>query len=62
MHIDPVLTPFDGWKQSLQGITEYNALPQALKDYLAAIETETGVPIAAVSISPDRKDVLFKAQ
>ena len=62
VHIDPVLTPFDGWKQSLQGITEYNALPQKLKDYLAAIEEQTGVRIAAVSISPDRKDVLFKAQ
>ena len=62
VHIDPVLTPFDGWKQSLQGITEYNALPQKLKDYLAAIEQQTGVRIAAVSISPDRKDVLFKAQ
>ena len=60
MHIDPVLTPFAGWKQSLEGITDYNALPEALKVYLAAIERETGVNIAAVSISPDRKDVLFK--
>lgn len=62
VHIEPVLAAFDGWKQSLQGITEYNALPQKLKDYLAAIEQQTGVRIAAVSISPDRKDVLFKAQ
>ena len=60
VHITPVLTPFPGWQQSLQGITEYNALPQNLKDFLAAIEEQTGVPIAAVSISPDRKDVLFK--
>ena len=60
VHIDPVLTPFQGWKQSLQGITEYGKLPQNLKDFLAAIEQQTGVRIAAVSISPDRKDVLFK--
>lgn len=60
VHIDPVLTPFQGWKQSLQGIADYNALPQNLKDFLAAIEQQTGVRIAAVSISPDRKDVLFK--
>lgn len=59
-HIVPVLTPFEGWKQSLQGMTAYDQLPQRLQDYLAAIERETGVPIAAVSISPDRKDVLFK--
>ena len=60
VHIDPVLTPFQGWKQSLQGITEYDKLPQNLKNFLSAIEEQTGVPIAAVSISPDRKDVLFK--
>lgn len=59
-HIVPVLTPFEGWQQSLQGLTAYDQLPQRLQDYLAAIERETGVPIAAVSISPDRKDVLFK--
>ena len=55
-----MLTPFDGWKQSLEGITEYNQLPEKLKVYLAAIEEQTGVRIAAVSISPDRKDVVFK--
>ena len=61
VHIDPVLTTFEGWKQSLEGITEYDKLPVALKEYLAAIEQQTGVRIAAVSISPDRKDVLFKS-
>lgn len=58
--ITPILTPFEGWRQSLQGTTRYNDLPARLKDYLSAIERETGVPVAAVSISPDRKDVLFK--
>ena len=58
--IEPVLTNHQGWQCSLEGITDYKALPEALKAYLAAIESQTGVPIAAVSISPDRKDVLFK--
>ena len=58
--IDPVLTPFEGWKQSLQGIDSYGKLPEKLRTFLAAIEEQTGVRIAAVSISPDRKDVLFK--
>jgi len=58
--IDPVLTPFEGWKQSLQGIDSYGKLPEKLRTFLAAIEEQTGVKIAAVSISPDRKDVLFK--
>ena len=60
--IKPVLTPFAGWRHSLLGITQYDDLPEKLKAYLDAIERETGVPIAAVSISPDRRDVLFKVQ
>ena len=60
VEIAPLLTPYKGWQQSLAGITEYNALPANLKNYLAAIEEQTGVRITAVSISPDRKDVLFK--
>ncbi len=58
--IRPVLTAHPGWQRSLTGITEYTALPAELQAYLAEIERQTGVRIAAVSISPDRKDVLFK--
>ncbi len=58
--IEPVLTDYAGWRHSLLGINRYEDLPEKLKTYLAAIERETGVPVAAVSISPDRRDVLFK--
>ena len=58
--IRPLLTPFPGWKQDLNGITDYAKLPEKLRSYLDTIEQQTGVRIAAVSISPDRKDVLFK--
>ena len=60
VHITPMLTSFEGWKQSLVGIDSYDRLPENLRSYLAAIEQQTGIRIAAVSISPDRKDVLFK--
>ena len=60
VEIKPVLKSYKGWKQDLAGITDYNALPQLLRDYLDQIEAATGVPVLAVSISPDRKDVLFK--
>ena len=60
VEVKPLLTPYNGWRQSLTGIEEYSKLPENLKAYLAAVEEQTGVRIAAVSISPDRKDVLFK--
>lgn len=62
MPIEPVLTSFAGWKQSLEGISKYADLPDNLKHYLEAIEKYTKIKIAAVSISPDRKDVLFRPE
>ena len=60
VEITPQLQSFPGWKQSLESITQYEKLPQNLLNYLQALEKATGVPVQAVSISPDRKDVLFK--
>ncbi|MCQ2274382.1 MAG: adenylosuccinate synthase [Bacteroidales bacterium] len=60
VEIKPQLTAYPGWKQDLTGITEYNKLPENLRNYIAALEEHTGVRVHAVSISPDRKDVLFK--
>ena len=62
VEIKPQLVSHKGWKQDLSGIADYNGLPAPLLDYLAEIERATGVPIKAVSISPDRKDVLFKTK
>lgn len=58
--ITPVLESYDGWHCSLQGVGDYDSLPVNLKTFLDAIEQKTGVHIAAVSISPDRKDVIFR--
>ncbi len=58
--ITPVLKSFPGWKQSLEGIRNYDDLPTNLISYYKAIEEMTGVHVRAVSISPDRRDVLFR--
>jgi len=60
VEIKPVYTSYPGWKQELNGVKNYNELPARLLEYLYAIENITGIHIMAVSISPDRKDVLFK--
>ena len=60
VEIHPVLETFEGWKQGLGEAGSYEQLPANLRAYLAAIEERTGVRIMAVSVSPDRKDVLFR--
>ena len=60
VEIHPELKSFPGWKQELGNAASYDQLPKNLLGYLAAIEQQTGVHIMAVSVSPDRKDVLFR--
>lgn len=60
VEIKPHLKSFQGWKQELSGCNSYSELPANLRAYLYEIEQQTGINICAVSISPDRKDVLFK--
>jgi adenylosuccinate synthase len=52
--IKPVCTMFKGWRQSTEGITEYDKLPQAARDYLAFQERESGAKIGMISTGPDR--------
>ena len=60
VEIRPVLKSFTGWKQSLTHAARFEDLPANLLAYLHAIEEQTGAAIRAVSISPDRKDTLFR--
>jgi adenylosuccinate synthase len=52
--IKPVYTAFKGWRQSTEGIAEYDRLPQAARDYLAFQERESGARIGMISTGPDR--------
>ncbi|MGB0063826.1 MAG: adenylosuccinate synthase [Terracidiphilus sp.] len=52
--IKPRYTTLKGWRQSTEGITEYDKLPQAARDYLAFQERESGAKIGMISTGPDR--------
>ncbi|MBP5516328.1 MAG: adenylosuccinate synthase [Bacteroidales bacterium] len=60
VEITPKLAVFKGWKQSIADAGKYEELPVQLRDYLSVIEEKTGVRIMMVSVSPDRKDVIFR--
>jgi adenylosuccinate synthase len=52
--IKPVYTTLKGWRQSTEGVAEYDKLPQAARDYLAFQERESGARIGMISTGPDR--------
>jgi adenylosuccinate synthase len=49
-----------GWQESTVGITDYEALPAAARDYLAKIEALCETPIDIVSTGPDRSETIVR--
>ena len=52
--IKPRYTALKGWRQSTEGITEFDKLPKAAQEYLRFQERESGAKIGMVSTGPDR--------
>ncbi len=48
-----------GWRTSTLGITKFDELPKAARDYLAFVEKETGARVGMISTGPDRDQIIF---
>ncbi|MGB7073150.1 MAG: adenylosuccinate synthetase, partial [Candidatus Sulfotelmatobacter sp.] len=60
--IECVYRKMPGWQTSTQGITEFEKLPKAAREYLAFVEKETGAKIGMISTGPDREQIIFAAE
>src|SRR5580698_4068116 len=56
--IKPRYTTLKGWRQSTEGITEFDKLPKAAQEYLRFQERESGAKIGMVSTGPDREQTM----
>lgn len=59
-NLEPVYKEFAGWKEDISKHSDFDTLPQALKDYIKFIEDELNVPIKIVSVGPDRKETILR--
>ena len=57
--IKPVYTTLKGWRSSTDGITEFDKLPQAAREYLRFQERESAAKIGMVSTGPDREQTML---
>ncbi len=57
--IKPRYTRLKGWRESTEGITEFDKLPQAAREYLRFQERESGARIGMVSTGPDREQTML---
>ncbi len=58
--LEPIYECLPGWRTSTFGISSYEQLPPAAKDYLAFLEKQTGVEIGCISTGPERTQTIVK--
>lgn len=58
--IELVLESYPGWKQSLDGIEDFDALPAEAKWYLEMLEDQLDVPVTMISTGPERKKLILR--
>jgi adenylosuccinate synthase len=56
--VQPIYEMLPGWKTELTGMTQKQALPAALTDYIKFIEDFVGIPVSMVSVGPDRTQTI----
>ena len=50
-----------GWQESTSGLTEYDQLPEAARNYVKVLEKQIGIPISMISTGPDREETIILA-
>ena len=58
--VKPIWKSYPGWEKSLEGVTDYDDLPDTAKDFLRSLEDQLEVPISMVSTGPARSELIVK--
>ena len=57
--IECIYEKVPGWNTSTEGITDFDKLPKAARDYLSFVAKETGAKIGMISTGPDRDHTIL---
>jgi adenylosuccinate synthase len=57
---EPVYERLAGWKSSTKGISDWDALPQAARDYILFLEDKSGVEAGCISTGPERSETVMR--
>jgi adenylosuccinate synthase len=58
--IEPVLSPFHGWKKDITNLKDYARLPQEMKTYISYIDSYLKVNVSYISNGPGRDQLIEK--
>ena len=58
-NVEIIYKEFDGWKQDISNIKNYNDLPRNCKQYIEFIQEYLNCPISMISVGPDRTQNIY---
>ena len=58
--IEPVYVDIPGWKTDMTQVQSENEFPEEFNNYISFLEEELGVPIAIVSVGPNRAQTIIR--
>ena len=61
-HAEPVYQVLPGWEEDISGARSMADLPAAAVAYVEAVESLAGVPVAIVSVGPERTQTIMRAE
>ncbi len=56
----PIYQTFKGWQEDITSVKSYAELPEAAKQYIDFIEDYLNLPVAYVSVGPDRSQTIIR--
>ena len=60
--VEPVYETFEGWKEDISKIRDYDKLPAKTKTYLERMAEVTGIRLGIVSVGPNRDETIVIAK
>jgi adenylosuccinate synthase len=58
--IKPIYSEFTGWDEDISKLKEEKAFPKTFMNYVSFLEKELNVPIAIISVGPDRTQTIIR--
>ena len=58
--LEPVYDKLPGWRAKTTGVTHYENLPSAAKDYVRFLERAAGAPAVFIATGPRREETIWR--
>jgi adenylosuccinate synthase len=58
VQIEPLYKTFEGWKTDITGVSDYQAMPEAMKTYIDYLSDFIKIPVKYISNGPGREQIV----